>query len=141
MDVNVLYISYTSIKLIYKKTYKEAPLGPMDWKRNASSTEKEGKETKAEMVTGPFIDEKGKGKRKGWLATVCLDASQKLPALLSSAKSHVGHHEVNLHLKTGDPDCHILTHNVCHPDEISAKSNLLLMPLNLAHLQLGIPVT
>lgn len=60
-----MYISYTSIKLVYKETYREDPWGPVDWKRKAPFTEKERKEAKAEMVTSPVTDEKERAKRRG----------------------------------------------------------------------------
>lgn len=60
-----MYISYTSIKLVYKETYREDPWGPVDRKRKAPFTEKERKEAKAEMVTSPVTDEKERAKRRG----------------------------------------------------------------------------
>lgn len=64
MGVNWLYISYTSIKLVYKETYREDPWGPVDRKRKAPFTEKERKEAKAEMVTSPVTDEKSMSNTK-----------------------------------------------------------------------------
>ena len=145
--VHFKWMPFIVYKLYFNKTDlqrdREVPWGPVDWKGSPSSTEKEGKEAKAEIVPGPSID----GERRGWVAAVYSSERFCKSSLHSSPQQRASFEYAHscqspwgqFKPEGGDSYGHILTCHVCYPGRRFARSNL--RPLNSAHLQFGIPVT